>query len=68
MNLQKLLAIRASELEPVFAHRIFVSYTEPDGLALTCWVCLVADKSNGFVRLHEYNKFGNTTGNCAARH
>jgi hypothetical protein len=23
-------------------------------LPLTFWVCLVADKSNGFVRLHEY--------------
>jgi hypothetical protein len=24
------------------------------GLAATFWVCLVADKSGGFVRLHEY--------------
>jgi hypothetical protein len=38
------------------------------GLAATFWVCLVADKSNGFVRLHEYNKFENTTGDCVARH
>jgi hypothetical protein len=40
----------------------------PNGLPLTFWVCLVADKSNGFVRLHEYNKFGNTTGDTVARH
>jgi hypothetical protein len=40
----------------------------PAGLLPTFWVCLVADKSNEFVRLHEYNKFGNTTGDCVASH